>query len=617
MTSIAAPDPGRRLLWEYWNGRQWTELAVVDATRSFTESGTVQFIGPTDMAALAKFESTPRYWIRARLLPSPAVADTPLLSGVFLNAVRVVQATTVQHELLGASNGRQNQVFRLSRAAVFPGQQILVREPERPAAEEEASIRDEEGDDAVQLRAAADGTTQIWVRWHEVKSLHLSGAHSRHYTIDRLTGQIRFGDGVHGLIPPEGHDNILCERYRAGGGTSGNQSADAINQLKTSIPYIAAVSNPVAADGGADAETLPQVQERGPQTLRHRDRAVTPEDFEWLARQAMGTRIARAKCLPNRNRNLAPEPGWTTVIIVPRGTEKRLVPSAELIRAVEDDFASRCLATLIDIPPARINVIGPGYLPVEVVVEVSAVSLPQASAVRQAVLRALETFLHPLLGGPDGQGWVFGRDVYLSELYAAFEAIPGVDHVRSLRFKPTVATVPLRLSEPVAAAYPAGTVVTVSNPEGTITARLVEPLGRGTSVLMTTLFREGERITLTPQGGSSDQAIATTVRDISGSTMTVDPLQAQPPGFSVGSVVTSVDGASASYLTVAIPPDTLVSMLTVQGFAPGQVLVFPDQVSRPLQVAGDASDQWLNLGQRLRVPEFYLVYSGAHTVNIA
>jgi hypothetical protein len=30
-----------RLVWEYWNGQQWTELTVVDETRNFTESGTV------------------------------------------------------------------------------------------------------------------------------------------------------------------------------------------------------------------------------------------------------------------------------------------------------------------------------------------------------------------------------------------------------------------------------------------------------------------------------------------------------------------------------------------------------------------------------------------------
>jgi predicted phage baseplate assembly protein len=617
IAGVSAPDAASpRLIWEYWNGRQWTELAVVDETRNFTESGAVQFIGPPDMAALAKFEPTPRFWIRVRLVHSPA-DEAPLLSGVFLNAVRVVQATTIRHELLGSSSGSKNQVFRLSKGAVFPGQQILVRERERPTAEEEARIKDEEGGDAVQLRTGADGATHVWVRWHEVKSLNRSGAHSRHYTIDRISGQVHFGDGSHGLIPPEGRDNILCEVYRAGGGASGNQSAGAINQLKTSIPYIAAVSNPVAADGGADAETPREVEQRGPQTLRHRERAVTPDDFEWLARQAMGTQIARAKCLPNRNRNLDRDPGWVTLIIVPRGTEKRLVPSAELIRAIADDFATRSLATLLGEPPARINVIGPGYLPVEVAVEVRPVSLPQASAVRQAVLSALERFMHPLLGGPDGQGWAFGRDVYLSELHAAFEAIPGVEHVHSLRFKPTVATVPLRFTMPVAASYPVGTAVTVTTPSGALRARLVEPLVRGASAAMVTLFREGERITLTPKGGSRDQAVETIVRSISGHSLTVDSFQAYRTVFPVGSTVTSVDGASASFLTVAILRHESVSALTVQGFAPGQELFFPDQKSHTLQVIGEEPEQRLDLGQRLRVPEFYLVYSGTHTVNIS
>ena len=617
ISEVDAPAASRpRLIWEYWNGRQWTELAVVDETKNFTESGAVQFIGPADMAALAQFEPTPRFWIRVRLLYSSA-AEAPLLSGVFLNAVRVSQATTVRHELLGSSSGDKNQVFQLSRGAVFPGQQILVRERERPTTEEEASIKDEEGQNAVQLRTAADGTTQVWVRWHGVKSLRRSGAHSRHYTIDRLSGQIRFGDGNHGLIPSEGRDNILCEVYRAGGGASGNQPAGAINQLKTSIPYIAAVSNPIAADGGADAEAPRDVLARGPQTLRHRDRAVTPDDFEWLARQAMGTRIARAQCLPNRNRDLAPEPGWVTVIIVPRGTEKRLEPSAELIHAIEDDFATRSLATLLGEPAARINVIGPGYLPVEVAVEVQPVSLPQSGAVRQAVLSALETFLHPLRGGPDGQGWAFGRNVYLSELFAAFEAIPGVEHVRSLRFKSTVATLPLRFTAPVADSYEAGSAVTVGTPQGTLTARLVEPLVHGSSTAMVTLFREGERILLTPKDGSRDRAVETVVRGISGSSLTVDSFQAYRTAFAVGSTVTSVDSAAASFLTAAIPPDALVNALTVQGFATGHALVFPDQTAHTLQVSGDGPDQRLNLGQRLRVPEFYLVYSGVHTVNVS
>jgi len=35
----------------------------------------------------------------------------------------------------------------------------------------------------------------------------------------------------------------------------------------------------------------------------------------------------------------------------------------------------------------------------------------------ERVVGALTTFLNASTGGPDGEGWPFGRDVYVSELY--------------------------------------------------------------------------------------------------------------------------------------------------------------------------------------------------------
>jgi hypothetical protein len=48
------------------------------------------------------------------------------------------------------------------------------------------------------------------------------------------------------------------------------------------------------------------------------------------------------------------------------------------------------------------------------------------------VEQALAGFLHPLTGGPEGVGWPFGRDVYLSDVAAALERTPGVDYVVEL-----------------------------------------------------------------------------------------------------------------------------------------------------------------------------------------
>src|SRR5205823_8292047 len=125
-----------------------------------------------------------------------------------------------------------------------------------------------------------------------------SDLRSRHYLLDHTTGVLTFGEGTHGMIPPPGTSNIVAS-YQSGGGAAGNVAVGAVAKIQSPLPGVASVVNPVAADGGAEAETVSQVKERGPQTLRHRQRAVSASDFEWLARQAAGTRVARVKCLTN------------------------------------------------------------------------------------------------------------------------------------------------------------------------------------------------------------------------------------------------------------------------------------------------------------------------------
>jgi hypothetical protein len=59
-------------------------------------------------------------------------------------------------------------------------------------------------------------------------------------------------------------------------------------------------------------------------------------------------------------------------------------------------------------------------------------SLEAADALGARIRAALERFLHPLSGGPQGEGWAFGRKPHRSDLFALVEAVEGVDHVESL-----------------------------------------------------------------------------------------------------------------------------------------------------------------------------------------
>jgi Baseplate J-like protein len=545
------------LQWEYFNGTTWRNLTVFDDTNNLTESGSVEFLTPTDIAPLAKFDLTERYWIRARS-PKNDPFDTQQLQGIFLNTISATQAVTVQTEILGSSNGQPNQVLSFARTPILPGQQVLVREPEAPSDREREAIEAEEGKDAVQTRSnPITGEPEIWVRWHEVDNFVPSDLHSRHYTLDRTTGLLKFGNGKRGLIPPRDTNNINSV-YRTGGGTVGNVPQAVVAQVKSPLPGIAAVTNPIAADDGAEVETVPMVEARGPQTLRHRDRAVTCSDFEWLARQATGTRVARTKCLSNINRDLHFEPGWVTLIIVPQGTEPKLLPSSELIRAVENYLEVRAFVGLVQQTPARVNVVGPGYIQVAVVAEVAPQDIDEAQQVKQRVVTALNAFFHPLVGGPNGRGWEFARDVYESEVSQVLEGVSGVDYVKFLELLPNIAQHRLSFASPTAAEIelPEGSpVIKTDRQKAALLAESV-PLGTTVERIAIKGFKEGDRITKVLDLLNPTKSDPTVIDGISYPVITVTAFVSDAVGFPRGSLVTTFDGTRRTRLVRGIPRNT-------------------------------------------------------------
>jgi hypothetical protein len=387
-----------------------------------------------ELAALPRF-GTPHDWVRARLKQDSTPAESRI-NGLYLNAAWVVQRDTINDEVLGSGTEQPRQTVFFRQSPVLPGEQIEVRELEGARAAVELPILQEDlrqhGLTTEDIRTVSDPRTghitEVWVRWQPRPHLFFSGPEDRHYMVDRASGRLLFGDGRYGRLPTVGANNIRARQYQAGGGLAGNVPADKITQLLSPAPFVEAVTNPRAADGGAEGETLAAVKTRGPYTLRHRGRALAARDYEALAREASpGVAVARA--LPAIAPNGRPAPGWVTVIIVPQSQEVHPQPSYELRRQVHRYLVARTPAT---VTPTRIAVIGPGYLPIGVAATVAPREASEAGAVDRRVHTSLMTFLHPLTGGPEGQGWPFGRHVYLSDVAAVLEAVDGVDYVTHL-----------------------------------------------------------------------------------------------------------------------------------------------------------------------------------------
>ena len=166
--------------------------------------------------------------------------------------------------------------------------------------------------------------------------------------------------------------------------------------------------------------------------VRQRQRAVTTQDFEQLAKNV--TSVGRARCFPRRNLEASEAarqqdaPAHISVIIVPEQTARDdasavLQPSDELRQQVVEDLDPRRLIT------TQVHVVGPRYVAIGVRFKLTLLEDGLPTTVRAAATQALAAYFHPLTGGPDKQGWPFGRNIYVSEIYDLLDRVPGVDYV--------------------------------------------------------------------------------------------------------------------------------------------------------------------------------------------
>ncbi len=422
-----------RLTWQYWNGTGWADATVSDTTASLMVSGIITIRAGAD--AVPWWRTTlgrDLYWVRG-LWSAGEFGCMPEMTRLLPNTVIATQTLTLEDELLGSSNGKPRQTFRTARRPVLRDLHLQVREPDAPGAEELAVIRSTSGVDSMTVVADAQGrAAAVWVRWHEVEGWLSSTHEDRHFVVNRETGEILFGDNIKGRIPPAGTNNVRLRRYQTGGGAGGNKPRGAIEQLRQTVPYVDKVSNLEAAVGGQDLEDRRAMGERGSRWLRHRERAVTTEDYEDLAKLA-SPMVARAKCYASEDRAQDPlgqrvHRGMVSIVVVPRGNDARPQPDLELLRLVRDFLRERSA------PEASLVVLAPEYVRFCVEADVVAESVYTEASMKHRCEEALSRFLHPVTGGEQGQGWEIGSSPHESDLYALLEAVEGLNYVRSLRF---------------------------------------------------------------------------------------------------------------------------------------------------------------------------------------
>lgn len=418
------------LVWECWDSvaEEWVALHLErDTTGGLNRTGEVVIHAPYEFGQ-REIDGHYAAWIRCRAArPRPnqrPYSASPRLFGLEVAAIGGMapasHAARIGTEILGRSDGLPDQRFRLQYTPVLPRR------------EEEAL---EVADDAGAFEA-----------WSEVEDFSASGLAEQHYTLDSDSGEIRFGpcirqpDGTerqYGMIPPGGKQ-IRFTAYRTGGGIIGNVGQGTLNVLKSSIPYVARVSNRHPAIGGADLESLESAKLRGPKVLKTRTRAVTAEDFELLAQEASSA-VARVRCLfPSEvGDEQGPPPGTVQLLILPRVTrEEEHVPPEEL--EIPDYLRSGVMAYLDErrLLTTRLSVAPFPLQWVEVEVKAKARPRTDHNQLRQEMERRLYRFIHPVHGGPEYRGWPFERELFVGDVFFLFHGLKGLDAVEEVQLFP-------------------------------------------------------------------------------------------------------------------------------------------------------------------------------------
>lgn len=310
--------------------------------------------------------------------------------GVTTSDISCTQGETVLDEVLGSSGGVSGMEITIPRTDVIKKSEIIEIY-----------------------------YNNTWNTWNYRDSFLASSPTDIYYILrisDNNEYIIKFGDGVNGMIPPIGVNNIKAS-YRIGIGARGNVGIATIIELATPNQYIDSVTNAIVASGGIDQESLEHARQFAPLSVKTNNRIVTAEDIEYLAENYTSSihgGIAKAKAFETKGVII-------NVSIVPKYGG---LPSDGLKTAVESELdASRMITT-------SIRVLDPTYLEIDITATINILEAYNPSEVAARVKNNLVSYISPYWQDPVTGLYPhsFGRNINISDLYRVMDSTDGVDY---------------------------------------------------------------------------------------------------------------------------------------------------------------------------------------------
>ena len=412
---------GNLLRYEYYNGKTWKALNMIDGTEGFGRIGIVTLLGNSDFMPGILWEKE-RFWIRIRKTGderNTEASQRTMIQEIWMNATEITAEETMDQEVFSIEANEKNAVFRLAAGNITKAE-VWVQEHREYSEEQLVKLRQ---DYEIRTEKTEDGTVRhVWIRWEERENFASSTETDCHYMLDKNEGILQFSDGIHGRIPDDCGEASIRVRYRCGGGKRGNVPAGAVNRFRETTGFVNQVINPMDMSGGVDRENVETAIQRQGWAFRHRGRAVTAGDYEALAMESSGS-ILKAKCFPGQGR--------VNLVLLLREHNRELenfdLVKRECLQYMEDKIPASLLEN------RKFRILEPQFIHMAVKAEIRVRDMNQILETRQRILKALHLFLNPMEGNFQGNGWEIGVVPNQIQILNGLRGVQGVEIVTSLR----------------------------------------------------------------------------------------------------------------------------------------------------------------------------------------
>lgn len=207
--------------------------------------------------------------------------------------------------------------------------------------------------------------------------------------------------------------------------------AGKITKLKNGLASVKTVKQPYASFGGASEEIDKDFYRRASERLRHKDRCITPWDYERVILEEF-PRVHKVKCIPHAREGSWLAPGHVLIVVVPDLKNKNAMDPLQ--PKVDSDTISR----ITDFVRRRtglhvqVKVKNPSYQRIQLDFKVKFRTGFEFNYYSKELNRQLIGFLSPWAFASD-RSISFGGKVYKSVLLDFVEELPPVDHVTDFK----------------------------------------------------------------------------------------------------------------------------------------------------------------------------------------